>query len=182
MAPCMLPQLPGAQAADREERGASPLTIREGEAMKAGRYGRWVMHRLLPSLLCVAACVAVSGRPAVAGEGAQTGSGTGAPQPAEKAAVPEGAAGMTIYIDPTTGAILKEPAPGAVPVQLTPELRNALSTSQQGLVEVPGTTPGGGVKVDLQRRFQSPLVVTIDANGKVKMQHVGEPPGVGEKK
>ena len=41
--------------------------------------------------------------------------------------------------------------------------------------EVPSSVPGGGVKVDLQGRFQSPLVGTIDADGKVKMQHLDEP-------
>jgi hypothetical protein len=83
---------------------------------------------------------------------------------------------MKIYIDPQIGAILREPAPGTAPLQLSPELRNALSTSHQGLVEAPSSVPGGGVKVDLQGRFQSPLVVTIDSSGKVKMQHLGEPP------
>ena len=62
------------------------------------------------------------------------------------------ALGMTIYIDPQTGAILKEPAPGSVPLQLTPQLRNALSTSHQGLVETPSAVVGGGIKLDLQGR------------------------------
>ena len=35
--------------------------------------------------------------------------------------------------------------------------------------------PGGGVKLDLQGRFQSPLIATVDENGKVRMQHLGEP-------
>jgi hypothetical protein len=96
----------------------------------------------------------------------------------QPAGVPEGAGGMTIYVDPQTGAILKEPAPGAVPLQLTPELRNSLSTSHQGLVETPSAAPGGGVKLDLQGRFQNPLIVTTDANGKLKMQHLDETPAV----
>jgi hypothetical protein len=49
-------------------------------------------------------------------------------------------------------------------------------------VEVPNPVPGGGVKLDLQGRFQSPLIGTIDANGKVKMHHRGEPPEPGDKK
>ena len=151
--------------------------------MKGRRYGKQVTRRLLTSLLGVAACFAVTA-PAFSEEGSpfssgetQTGSGTSVPQPpAEKpAAVPEGAAGMKVYIDPKTGAILREPAPGTVPLQLTPREQNALSTSHQGLVEVPSSVPGGGVKLDLQGRFQSPLFVTIDANGKVKMQHLDEP-------
>ena len=142
-----------------------------------------VTRRLLMGLLAVGAGFAVATRPAFPGESQpapsgqmQTGSGVSAvPPPAEKpVAVPGGAAGMTIYIDPQTGAILKEPAPGAVPLQLTRELQEALSTSHQGLVEVPSPVPGGGVMVDLQGRFQSPLFVTIDADGKVKLQHLGE--------
>jgi hypothetical protein len=89
---------------------------------------------------------------------------------------------MTIHIDPKTGALLKEPAPGTVPLQLTPQLQNALSTSHEGLVETPSSVPGGGVKLDLQGRFQSPLFVTIDADGKVKMQHLDATPESGDKK
>ena len=83
-----------------------------------------------------------------------------------------GSAGMLIYIDPQTGQLLKGPAPGSIPLQLSPSLRNALSTSHQGLVAVPSSVPGGGVKVDLQGRFLSPLITTIDANGKVGFHHL----------
>jgi hypothetical protein len=82
--------------------------------------------------------------------------------------------GMMIYIDPTTGQLLKEPAPGAAPLAVSPALDNARSTSHQGLVEVPSAVPGGGVKVDLQGRFQSPLIGAIDADGKVRMHHLHE--------
>jgi hypothetical protein len=157
--------------------------------MKGRRYGKRVTRRLLTSLLGAAACFAVAAQSAFPAEGqpvpsaqTQTGSGTSVPQPpAEKpAAVPQGASGMMVYIDPQTGAFLKEPAPGTVPLQLTQQLQNAFSTSHQGLVEVP--VPGGGFKVHLQGRFQSPLVVTIDANGKVKMQHLDETSVSGDKK
>ena len=97
-------------------------------------------------------------------------------------AVPGVVAGMTIHVDPKTGAILKEPAPGSVPLQLTPQLRNALSTSHQGLVEAPADVPGGGVKLDLQGRFQSPAIVTTDPDGKVRMQHLHPTPEPADKK
>jgi hypothetical protein len=87
---------------------------------------------------------------------------------------------MTVYVDPQTGAILPEPAPGSVPLRLSPQEQSALSTSHEGLVEVP--VPGGGVKVDLQGRFQSPLVGTIDTHGKLQMQHLGESPESGDHK
>ena len=86
-----------------------------------------------------------------------------------------------IYIDPRTGAFLKEPAPGTLPLQVSPQFLNSLSTSHEGLTEQPSTLPGGGVKVDLQGRFQSPFVATVDANGKLKIQHI-EPSQSGDKK
>ena len=107
---------------------------------------------------------------------------SGAEPAAASAAVPAVVSGMTIHIDPKTGAILKEPAPGSVPLQLTPQLRNALSTSHQGLVEEPSTVPGGGVKLDLQGRFQSPVIVTTDADGNVKIQHLHPTPEPTDKK
>jgi len=95
---------------------------------------------------------------------------------------PTGASGMKIYIDPQTGAILKEPPPGSISVPLTPEMQNALSSSDQDLVEVPSPVPGGGVKVDLQGRFQNPVFATTDADGKVKVLHLpGTPEAPGDK-
>jgi hypothetical protein len=108
----------------------------------------------LIGLLALVAWLVMAVQPAFPEEGqsaalgqTQTGSNAGASQP--PAAVPKGAAGMIIYIDPQTGAILNEPAPGTVPLQLTPKLQNALSTSHQGLVETPAA--GGGVKTRLGR-------------------------------
>ena len=149
-----------------------------------------VKHGLLIGLFTAGACFAVTAPSTFSGESRSVPSGqtqtvsgaSGSHQPAEKPAAVSGAPGMTIYIDPQTGAILNEPAPGTVPLQLTPELQNALSTSDQGLVEVPSSVPGGGVTVDLQGRFQSPLIATTDANGKVKIQHLHEMPGTDDKK
>jgi hypothetical protein len=97
--------------------------------------------------------------------------------PASKAAP-----GMIIHIDPQTGAILDAPAPGSVPLQMTPDLLNALSTSHQGLVEAPSPVLGGGIIVDLQGRFMSPLVGTIDADGNLRIQHLHRPPAGGDTK
>jgi hypothetical protein len=137
------------------------------------------MSTHLAVLLGVTACILVMARPAVSGEAdpsvpgqAKTGSNS--------AAVPD--AGLKIYIDPQTGAIRRDPAPGTVPLELSPELKDAFSTSHEGLTEVPSTVPGGGFKLDLKGRFQSPLVGTIDADGKLKMQHLGEPAESGSKK
>jgi len=140
---------------------------------------------LLIGLLALVAWLVMAVQPAFPEEGqstslgqTQTGSNAGASQ--LPAAVPTGAAGMIIYIDPQTGAILSEPAPGTMPLQLTPTLPNALSTSHQGLMETPAA--GGGVKIDLQGRFQSPLAATIDANGNLRIQHLHEMPESGHNK
>jgi hypothetical protein len=122
----------------------------------------------------------------VAGGGFAASAQAEPPSPAASTAapatVPAVVPGMTVHIDPKTGAILKEAAPGSVPLQLTPQLRNALSTSHQGLVEEPSTVPGGGVKLDLQGRFQNPVIVTTDADGKVKLQHLHPTPEPTDKK
>jgi hypothetical protein len=154
--------------------------------MKGRTYGTEAARNVL---LAAGACFAVAAQPALAQEGppavsaqAQSGSSV-SPPPAEKpAAVPEGASGMKGFIDPQTGAIRPDPAPGTTPLELTPQERNAASTSHQDLVQVPSSEPGGGVKLDLRGRFQSPLMGTIDANGKLKMQHLGDMPGSGDNK
>jgi hypothetical protein len=84
--------------------------------------------------------------------------------------------GMKGYIDPNTGAIIEAPAPGTPALPLSAQERNAMSTSHEGLVETPSPTPGGGFKLDLRGRFQSPLVGVIDADGKTSMRHSGETP------
>lgn len=150
-----------------------------------------VTLRLLTSLLGTGACLAVVAQPALPGdsrspspEQTQTEAGASVRQlPAEKpVAATAGTAGMMIHIDPQTGEILKEPVPGTMPLPLPPTLRSALSTSHQGLVETQSLVPGGGVKVDLQGRFQSPVFATIDVNGKLKLQHLHEMPESGGEK
>ncbi len=127
----------------------------------AHRSNRQASRRLLMSLAGMAAGFTIGLQPAVSEEAAT------------KAAPSAGQSGMTVYIDPQTGAIRSEPAPNTQPLTLSPQEQNALSSSQEGLVQVP--VPGGGYKIDLQGRFQSPLIGTIDPKGNVKMQHLGEP-------
>jgi hypothetical protein len=99
------------------------------------------------------------------------------PEPADTAAAPagdeqgapvqQGASGFRAYVDPETGELTEPPsdAPAEEPAA-------AFSTSDEGLVAVPSPVPGGGVMVDLQGRFRSPLTATVGADGKVRMQHV----------
>jgi hypothetical protein len=65
------------------------------------------------------------------------------------------AQGMMGHVDPETGKIRPTPPKGAVPPPQTPEEKNAVSTSGEGLKEVPSQGPAGGKKVDLKGRFQN---------------------------
>ena len=77
------------------------------------------------------------------------------------------AAGMRAYADPRTGAPRETPPPGeSIPATA------AFSRSGSGLAETPG--PRGGVMVDLQGRFKSPLVATVAPDGTLRIEH--EPP------
>ena len=64
--------------------------------------------------------------------------------------VAPGEAGMIATIDPETGETVVSAGSG-----------DAFNTSDEGLVEVPSTAPGGGMMVDLQGRFQNTAVATV---------------------
>ncbi len=93
------------------------------------------------------------------------------PQDANPAA-PQGAARMHVYIDPETGEF-GEPPPEAAPPEAPPQAELQLQSEELG--EVPGTTEAGGVTVELNGQFQSPLAVTRDADGKISLR-CGEHP------
>jgi hypothetical protein len=126
-------------------------------------------HRVLSGLFGAAA-MTVAAAPALCAEATEAAAN---PLPVQKpmAAPQIPAAGLSVYIDPQTGAILKEPAPATQPLQLSPEEQRAMSTSHDGLVEVPASVPGGGYKLDLQGRFMNSLIGTVDANGKIRIRH-----------
>ena len=130
---------------------------------------------LLSSFVGAAVSFALGGQAALAAEVLASPSGTAAMfPPVEQPGASPAAAGTVVYVDPQTGAILREPAPGTLRLQVTPQEQNALSSSHQGLVQEPAAVPGGGIKLDLQGRFQSPMVVTIDANGVAQVRHLDE--------
>jgi hypothetical protein len=129
-------------------------TQERGFSMKVGTYAP----------LFAVACIAATALPASAEEGQP-------PAPHAGTDVSRNAPGMKAFVDPQTGVLTREPAPGAAPLELSPAERNAFSTSHEGVVEVPSTVPGGGFKLDLQGRFQSPLTATVGPDGKVTTQH-----------
>lgn len=73
--------------------------------------------------------------------------------------------GMRAYIDPRTGGFAAEPPPG----EPLPALDATPSQSAADLQAVPA--PGGGVMIDLQGRFQSPLVATVQPDGTIRLHH-----------
>ena len=75
-----------------------------------------------------------------------------------------GSAGLKTYRDPVTGE-RRAPVPGVVIPALTPAQRNARSRSHEGLQQVQGATPGGGVMVDLKGRFRSTTLSVRQSNG-----------------
>jgi hypothetical protein len=77
----------------------------------------------------------------------------------------EKAPGVVVHIDPITGEFLPEPPAYSV---ATPQ---AAKAPEPQFFEVPSTVPGGGVVVELKGHFRTPLVATIETDGKVKLNH-----------
>jgi hypothetical protein len=75
------------------------------------------------------------------------------------------AQGMVVHRDPKTGK-LGVPPPDTVPFAA----RQAAPSSPVALPETPGTTPAGGVKVDLQGTLDSPMRATIGSDGKAHVE------------
>jgi lysophospholipase L1-like esterase len=81
----------------------------------------------------------------------------------------ESAGGMTIYVDSTSGAIAPPPS-GSRTLRAPATDTAAFGSSSEGLLEIPGTTPAGGIKLDLQGRFRSAVVAHTRADGTVAME------------
>lgn len=105
-----------------------------------------------------------------------------APSTVDSRAVEAGAS--MIVIDQETGEILSPTAEGLVngePPVVSPGLKNALSTSGEGLEQRPNPAPAGGVMIDLRGRFQSVMGVTIGPDGKPVFHHgTGAPGAIGD--
>jgi hypothetical protein len=143
--------------------------------MKMRAYGNRFTRNLCASVLGTSFCVLMGWQPALpadfpaSSEPPQDGNGWSAQQ----------SPGLKVHIDPKTGKVLPAPAPGTPPLSLSPQEENAFSTSHQGLKEVKSAKPGGGYRLDLQGRFQSPLGATVDPNGNVQLEHLGNPSAAG---
>lgn len=81
----------------------------------------------------------------------------------------EASAGMRVYVNPNTGRI--ETPPADVRAAMAAADRAVFETSSAGLQETPSPVAGGGIMVDLQGRFQTPIVATRSADGKLTIDH-----------
>jgi hypothetical protein len=119
----------------------------------------------------VTACIAATSQSGLSEESQPSSAGQAHTRKAIESQRLADGPGMKVYIDPQTGEFVSEPPPNAGPLELSPAERNAFSSSHQGLIQVPGAVPGGGVKLDLQGRFQSPLTATVAPDGRVLIEH-----------
>ena len=79
-----------------------------------------------------------------------------------------GEAAMRAFIDPETGQLVtgSQAAGHQGDKALSSEMRDMMSRSSEGLVEV--VRPDGGVSVRLQGRFMSSTMVRLDENGRAE--------------
>jgi hypothetical protein len=101
--------------------------------------------------------------------------GTQGTEPGEKAP------GIIVYIDPKSGEITTRPSetlPVPKPQQSLERVREPVSELHETLSPV----PGGGVVIHLGERFSTPLTATIDADGKLRLEHLPTLPDSRDKK
>ena len=78
--------------------------------------------------------------------------------------------GQRAFIDPATGGFIEQPKTAPSTSERAAEAA-ALDTSDEGLVETSSTVEGGGMVVDLQGRFRSPVTAKVDESGKTVISH-----------
>ena len=103
--------------------------------------------------------------------GAQAAGTDGKATQTPAANAPSTSPGMQVFIDPKTGKLLEQPPEGAVLGAPSPALPEP--------VQVESPVPDGGVMVDVQGRFDTPLEATTGPDGKPVIRHSGEAPRSG---
>ena len=81
------------------------------------------------------------------------------------------ATGFIVHIDPLTGQILPEPPVLDQSQALERQQLQSAPIEPLPAVATPTPVPGGGVKVKLNRQFNQTLFATIEADGKIKVEH-----------
>ena len=87
------------------------------------------------------------------------------------AQLPADSDGMKAHIDLNTRQF-KNPPAGAPLTKPPPAHAQAFSTSSRGLSQRPSPTPDGGVMVNMEGRFLTPLTATLSPAGKLTIQHL----------
>jgi len=89
-------------------------------------------------------------------------------------------AAQRVRIDPATGKLMQGPT--GMTASQRANARAAFDTSDEGLEEVVSPIRGGGVTVDLEGRFRSPLTATAGEDGEPVTSHAPlHEDAVGEK-
>ena len=101
--------------------------------------------------------------------------GTQGTEPGEKAP------GIIVYIDPKSGKITPKPTE-ALPAQRGQQSLERARETVSELHETLSPVPGGGVVIHLGERFSTPLTATIDADGKLRLEHLPTLPDSRDKK
>ena len=73
-------------------------------------------------------------------------------------------------IDPETGEFVNSPEQ-ETPAASESIQPSALSISAETMEEASSPVPGGGVMIDLNGRFQSPVSATVEGNGETTIEH-----------
>jgi len=126
-----------------------------------------VRSRQAKRALVVAGLVTVA-----AVRGAGPGRACDAPAPAATSGTSAPVQGMVVHRDPATGKLGPPPSHptgtlGVPPGKAAPSaVPQAVPSSPVALPETLGTTPAGGVTVDVQGHLDFPMRVTIGADGK----------------
>jgi hypothetical protein len=133
------------------------------------------ISKFTPAMLALAAACAGGPQPPLLSHGAGSGPAR-EPNPtnpaqasAEENARPS--SGLVVHIDPATGRIVPKPtAGGNVPAIPAPQFQSA-PTADSDFVEEASPIPGGGIKVNLKRRFHQPLTATSQPDGRIRIEH-----------
>jgi hypothetical protein len=92
----------------------------------------------------------------------------------------EKASDIVVHIDPKSGEFTSAPS-GPMPTQGPQQSLEKAGDRAAELQETLSPVPGGGVMIDLGERSFTPLTATIDADGKVRLEHVPSQPDSRDK-
>jgi hypothetical protein len=75
---------------------------------------------------------------------------------------------IIVHIDPQTGQIMVPPMAASTGQSQQPQIN---TLAMPPLQETVSPVPGGGVMIHLDERFLTPLMATIDGDGKLRIGH-----------